>query len=498
MNKIQIYKLLRRHVKLAEKRSALYVSNNVAKVLTYIGLMALAVYIMFFSVLLSLVANSINQFTPCQFLFGFMPIILVVDYLARLLAQRTPAQMIKPYLLLPLRKYDCVDSFIMSGIVTPNNMMWLFLTVPYCIMSVVFSTGLLAAVGFVLSFQLIIISNSLFYMFTRTLFNKKILLIVIPIIIYTLLFTPCFVKNFDALIYLYSNLGVWASEGNLLFYFAVVGVIALLFIINRQVQYVNIVSETMTEKDLKLKTISSFSFFDRFNHTGEYLKLELKSMLRNKNTRGMFVYMIIFIIALSLLNSFTDFYDDGFSKKFWVIYPFTLSSINLIRIMCPEGNYIECLLVRKENIRSLLEAKYYYYSVMLFIPLLLMLPTVFSGKYTLLMLLSMLAFTAGPMFCMVMQLAVTNKVSMPLNTKLTRKNGMETNYIQIVVEMVALFMPVVIISILTVFVGETWTYIIMLLIGLLFIALHKYWIGNIYERMMKRKYTNLQGFMTSR
>lgn len=498
MNKIQIYKLLRKHVKLAEKRSELYESNNFAKVLTYIALMALALYIMFFSVMLSLVANSIKQFTPCQFLFGFIPIILVVDYLARLLLQHTPAQMIKPYLLLPMRKYDCVDSFIMSSILTPNNMMWLFLTIPYCIMSVVFSMGVGAAVGLILSFQLIIAFNSLFYMLTRTLFSKKIVFFAIPIIIYTLLFFPCFVKNFEAFIYFYSNFGVWASEGNPLFYFSVIGIIAILFLINRRVQYANIVAETMKEKDLKLKTISSFSFFDRFNYIGEYLKLELKSMLRNKNTRGLFVYMIIFVIILSLLNSFTDIYNDSFSKKFWVIYPFTLSSVNLIRIMCPEGNYIECLLVRKENIRSLLEAKYYFYSVMLFIPLLLMLPTVFSGKYTLLMLLSMLAFSAGPMFCMVMQLAVTNKVSMPLNTKLTRKNGMETNYIQIVMQMVALFMPVIVISILTIVVGETWTYIILLLVGLLFIAFHKYWIGNIYKRMMKRKYINLQGFMSSR
>ena len=166
--------------------------------------------------------------------------------------------------------------------------------------------------------------------------------------------------------------------------------------------------------------------------------------------------------------------------------------------MGPEGNFIECLLVRKENIRSLLEAKYYYYSALLVIPLVLMLPNVFTEKYSFLMLLSLMFFTAGPMFCVVMQLAVINKVSVPLNTKLTRKNGMETNYVQIIVEMVALFMPIVIISVLMVFVGETWTYVIMLLVGVLFMALHKYWIGNIYRRMMKRKYVNLQGFMTSR
>ncbi len=92
--------------------------------------------------------------------------------------------------------------------------------------------------------------------------------------------------------------------------------------------------------------------------------------------------------------------------------------------MSYEGNFIECLMVRKENIRSLLEAKYYFYSVVLVLSLLLMLPTVFTGKYSLLMLVSLMIFTAGPLFCLLMQLAVTNKQTLPLNTKLTKKSGL--------------------------------------------------------------------------
>ena len=264
------------------------------------------------------------------------------------------------------------------------------------------------------------------------------------------------------------------------------------------VQYKYVNAETQSDKEVQLKSISSFSFFEKFGGIGEYLKIELKSMLRNKNTRQMFIFSIFFIVIIGLVDSFTDIYDDGFSTKFWALYPFTLMSINLVRIMCPEGNYIECLLVHKENIRSLLEAKYCFYSVMLVLPLCLMLPTVFSGKYSFLLLLSMMAFTAGPMYFMLMQLAVINKVTMPLNTKMTRKNGMETNYIQLIVEMVALFMPVGLMSLLQAFMSDTMSYIFILLIGIVFILTHRLWIGNIYRRMMKRKYENLEGFMTSR
>ena len=97
-----------------------------------------------------------------------------------------------------------------------------------------------------------------------------------------------------------------------------------------------------------------------------------------------------------------------------------------------------------------------------------------------------------------MQLAVKNKVTIPLNTKMTRRNGMETNYIQIIVEMVALFMPVVLLSVLQAVMSDTLSYVFILFVGILFVCTHKLWINNIYKRMMKHKYENLEGFMTSR
>lgn len=312
------------------------------------------------------------------------------------------------------------------------------------------------------------------------------------------MFLPALVWDFDTFFSFYGVFGEWASSFNPAAYVCVLGVLLLLFWANRLVQYKYVNAETQSDKEVQLKSISSFSFFEKFGSIGEYLKIELKSMLRNKNTRQMFIFSIFFIVIIGLVDSFTDIYDDGFSTKFWALYPFTLMSINLVRIMCPEGNYIECLLVHKENIRSLLEAKYCFYSVMLVLPLCLMLPTVFSGKYSFLLLLSMMAFTAGPMYFMLMQLAVINKVTMPLNTKMTRKNGMETNYIQLIVEMVALFMPVGLMSLLQAFMSDTMSYIFILLIGIVFILTHRLWIGNIYRRMMKRKYENLEGFMTSR
>ena len=142
----------------------------------------------------------------------------------------------------------------------------------------------------------------------------------------------------------------------------------------------------------------------------------------------------------------------------------------------------------------LLRAKYYFYLSLLTLPMLLMLPTVFTGKYTLLQLTAIAFFTAGPEFCILMQMAVYNRQPTPLNTKMISKGSMETNWLQVVFEFVVMFVPVIIISLLSIFFSDTVTYIILLSTGLLFVVFHELWLRNIYKRFMARRYMNMESF----
>ena len=127
-----------------------------------------------------------------------------------------------------------------------------------------------------------------------------------------------------------------------------------------------------------------------------------------------------------------------------------------------------------------------------------MLPTVFAGKYSLLLLLAIMAFTAGPLFCLLMQLAVYNRQTIPLNAKLVSKGSVETNWFAFAAEMIAMFAPVAIIAVLNLLCTPTCANIIMLLIGLSFVVTHKLWIRNIYDRFMKRRYQNIESFRNTR
>jgi hypothetical protein len=127
-----------------------------------------------------------------------------------------------------------------------------------------------------------------------------------------------------------------------------------------------------------------------------------------------------------------------------------------------------------------------------------MFPTILAGKWSIFMLISYAVFTAGFQYFILMQMAVYNKQSVPLNTKLTAKNGMENNYFQIVAELVTFFIPVIFVSVLQLFFSENVSYLIMFVVGGFFVITHKMWLRNIYQRMMKKKYVLLEGFRSSR
>jgi hypothetical protein len=499
MNKLHLFRALRHHIKLAEKRSVAYEQNKVAKVLLYIGGSFVVLYLVFIAIMLALIANTSSSQTTYEFLFGLLPFFLAADFLVRFISQQTPVQLIKPYSLLPISKYTCVEMFVLSSVVSPNNLVWTAVTVPYVLMTTLFCDGFWASMGIVVSFQLLVTVNSQWYMLVRTLINQSLKWWVLPIAVYALVFSPLYCDSIDTLFDIYSSLGRGFAFWHPLHYFGLLLVLFAFIELNKRMQFHFTYLENANVEAPKMRSVSEFRMFDRFGQTGEYLKLEIKSLIRNKNMRKSFVFSTLFTIFLSLVVSFTDLYQDDFSKIFWVAYVFMLYGANtLMKIMCAEGNYIDFLAVHKENIMQLLRAKYFFYGSMLVLPFLLMLPTVFTGKHSLLALFSMMCFTAGPVYCLFMQMAVYNRQTMPLNTKFISKGNVENNYFQIVALLLAMFLPVIVISSLRTMFSENTAYLVLLVFGIAFIATYSLWIANIYRRFMKRRYVNMESFRATR
>jgi hypothetical protein len=277
----------------------------------------------------------------------------------------------------------------------------------------------------------------------------------------------------------------------------IVSIVALFFI-NRSFQFRYVYEEISKKKERALKHISQFGFLNRFGLIGEYLKIEIKSNMRNRAMRTRCIMSLAMIIVFSSLTAYTDIYNSTFMTNFWCIYCFALFSVtSLTKFMGQEGNYIDLLMVHEENIIALLKAKFWFYTIALLIPFFIMLPAVFKGKFTWLMMLAYMSIAAGLVHFIIFQLAVYNKQTIPLQLKVTNGSNFENGW-QIVIEMLAFCSPGIIVSTGFVLVGETLTYILMILLGLAFVIAHPFWIRNIYQRMMQRRYENLEGFHSTR
>ena len=492
MNKFQLYRLLRKNTNLSYKRSPAFEQNKWAKLLIYLGAGMFALYLIMYGCIVGMAAKG-----EAGMMLAFAPFYMAIDFLLRFIVQTTPGMMVKPYILQPISRYTAIECFLIGEHVSGYNLLWLCMFVPYSIIQLFAGESFALVLLELVTCELLMILNSQIYLFFRTLINRSVLWLIPGLVFYALPFTPLMLSpkadTFDKMVDMIIAQGLsWYALPIVLL------VICGLFFVNRHMQFIFVYEEISKKTERALKHVSEFAFFNRFGLVGEYLKIELKSNIRNKTMRTRCIYSLCAVIAFSLLVAYTTLYDSELMQNFWCLYCFALYGVTaLIKIMGQEGNYIELLMMHRENIIALLRAKFIFYSAVLIIPFVIMLPAVFTGKYTILMLFAYMLLTAGFLHFVIFQLAVYNKQTLPLQLKVTAKGNFE-NGMQLVIELFALFGPVLITGLGYLLVGLTYTYIFMCIVGLAFIIAHPIWIRNIYTRMMKRRYENLEGFMNTR
>ena len=492
MNKFKLYRLLRKNTNLSYKRSPAFEQNKWAKVLIYMGGAMFVMYLILYGGLIAMTADG-----EAGRMISMMPIILVIDFLLRFIFQTTPGMMVKPYILQPISRYTAIECFLLSEHISGYNLLWLAMFLPYSMIILIAGAGFWAVLLELIASELMIVLNSQIYLFFRTLINRKILWLIPAFAFYALPYSPLLFNHKKSAIE--KLIDTYAAIGSGWYFIPLlILILAALFYVNRAFQFKYVYEEISKSKERQLKHVSQFRFLERFGIVGEYIKIELKSNLRNKTMRSRCIMSLTLIVVFSLLVAYTPMYDNELMQNFWCVYCFAIYGVTaLIKIMGQEGNYIDLLMTHHENIIALLKAKFWFYSMILFIPFLIMLPAVFTGKFTLLMLFAYMLITAGFLHFIIFQLAVYNKQTLPLQQKMTAKGNFE-NGMQIVIEMVALFGPILMTGLGYLLIGLTYTYIVMCIIGLGFIATHPLWIRNIYNRMMERKYENLEGFHSTR
>lgn len=494
-----LYRLISRNQRLADRRHPMFERNMVMKVFIYIFVAAWAVYLFCLGIIFFFIFKDSNL-DAYDWINGGMVYFLAIDFFLRFGLQETPAQDVRPYKLLNIPTNFLLNVFLLRLGLRAYNAFWFFFLVPFAFLAVPPLFGFSGFIGFLLGWWLMFVFNSYWYLIWRTFINQRVYTVVIPILVYVALiyFGIFFDEHSQWLFYATLHLGREFIELNPLSFVLVFAAIVLMFFLNRKIQLHYVYKEI--SKDDKVKKVKSqeMKFLNRFGEIGEYIKLEIKSTVRNQVVRKQFLFGAFYMFMLCALFAFSDVYDDSpFMKIFICIYCFAcLGTMTLTNIMCMEGNYMDGLMSRKESVFSLLKAKYYFNCMMMIFPLCSVIMPIVEDKLTVVTALGCMFFSTGVIFPFLFQLAVYNNNTIHLNEKLTR-SGRSTKA-QMIFSSVALFVPMGFMYMLMLILSESVASIVMLVIGVAGTFLHSVWLRHIYRRFMKRRYVNMAGFRDSR
>lgn len=497
MTKRELHRLLKKHESLKDKRHPMFERNRFVKWLFAFMVLYYAACMILMGVSMGVAMSGIYAgVASFHVLDGWFWMILAADFWMRFIFQDTPANQARPYTLLPISRKFMMRRYLVRAGLAWGNLFWGFFLVPFAFVSIYPTLTLGATLAWLLGWWLMLVANGYMYLCIRALCKKCIWWFLLPFALHLALNLIAFLPEHNVLdmpcTYFMYDFARWQ-----LYPFAIVlAIIALLFYLNEKVQLRMTYAEIGKQEEVKVKNTNTWNFLNKYGTFGEYMKLEIKLRMRNKQPRMQFFTLLGLMVVLSALLYFTDIYDGTFMKSFICMYDYVvLGMTSLITIMAYEGNYLDLLMSRKQSILHLLTTKYYLNSLLLLIPLLLTTPLMIAGKISVWMDFGYLFFTIGVLYPATFQMAVYNKETLPLNVKLTGKSG---NSKQNIVSLVLMFGPILLERLSVALLGDVYGYVLLIAIGFIGVATHRKWLNWTYQRFMARRYENMEGFRATR
>ncbi len=498
MNKWKLYRLLRRQEQLKDERNPMFDKNRFMKFLGVFMWLYYAAILVFLGVMLPMgMSGAYNGVAAFHVLDGGLVYVLIADFWARAFLVESPSQRIRPYTLLPIPRSFLLHIHMVRSGFSLGTLYWMFMLVPFGLLAVHPLLGWGGLLGWLVGWWLLCVIDSFLYLMVRTLCLRHWAWWLLPVAVHVgvlcLMLVPgrnCLDMPCTQLLYAFALGHAWA-------FVLAAAVIALLYWACYRLQGLVAYSEISKEETTTVKSTTQFNFLNRYGQLGEYLKLEVKLRLRNKSLRYQLIMAVVAVLLLSGILFFTEIYDAPFMKSFICLYDYLVpSTITLVCIMCHEGNYIDCLMSRRNSIYQLLRAKYVFNACMTVFPALLLIPLMVTGKISVWMNLGYMLFTQGVVVPLLFQLAIFNNNTLPLNTKLT--GSKQGNTTQQIVSIVALFLPIGIENLGRLVLGPVWGYAPMILMGVAGIASMPLWLRSTYRHMMARRYANMENFRATR
>ena len=492
---------LRQHQWKAFRRNPMFERNLAVRIFMYFMFGFMAIYLLVFGFILNKLLLEVGPYGRAIDTFNsILPYLFVLDFVIKFFFKTNESMQIAPYLTLPVKRDKLFDFLLRKEFASLWNFYLLFLVVPFAFKAVTPFFGFPAAVLYILLFFLLCVANSLLVSIINNFISKSVWFYIFPVIRVVYPFFLIFVLKIDLGGFI-ARLGEMFLSYNLWLYAAFILFFAALWVVNRLQMRDRLYYELQGDKVGKISSFSSLSFLDRFGVIGDFINLELRMIIRSPRLKQQVVFSGVLIIGLFFYMLYAS--NNVFARSGpFIFFLYGLMAIGLMGIIMgqyiftSESSFFDGLAARKVSLSELLKSKYILYcSYSLLVTLLLLIPA-FQGKINGFLLVSLFFYVIGPIYFIIFQNAVYNKTYFDLFDRgMWNWKGQSGN--MIVLSMITIFIPVIVVLILNAIFGETVAYSFMLIVGLAFTLTSKYWLTWIYNRFLKRKYKNMEGFRSN-
>ena len=490
-----ILQKLSKHQWKAFKRHPMYERSMALKILTYFMFLFFGLYLFLIGFLIYGFLSKNGVYNNAIDSFNYILLYLFLfDFTLKYLAKKSQTMQLVPYLTLPIRRNTLFTFLLVKEFTNMWNSYFIFMLVSFAFKAIPPYYGYAGVFFYLLFFYILSIGNSLLVNIANRLSNRSGWYLFLPIIIVSAIVGITFIPGVNIEVGIVQACA-YILEKNIMAWIIILLVVGALWKINISMMNVELYKDLQGRMVSVAGTSFNLPFIDRLGAIGKMINLEIKMILRSRRVKFQ-MYMLIFctIYYILIIINTTIFREVLFQQLFFTIFMIGgLGAIMAQFIFTYESSFFDGLMTRKISLLDILKAKYILYcsySILFFAVLMIF---VFTGTLDFLFLISVFFYATGLFYFLMFQNAVYNKCYYNHSDSIFFNWKGQSSRMWMISSF-SLFVPVVFVLILEAIFSETIANYFMLITGITFTFTAKYWLTWIYNRFLKRKYTNMEGF----
>ena len=485
--------LLKQEWKKSYRAQGFYKNLAVSIMLGFFALYMAVIFLFLGLSLNGILEKADSSLNPMELFNGAMLYIILGGLALRFFMQPLNTFNLPPYQVLPIKRSTLMNFLMLKPLASPVNYFLLLVVVPFAIKSVIGYYSISVALRFILTFIFVVWFNSLLAAFLKRKFGAGLY----PFLIIILVMPGLAALEYYKLFSLFSisrsvfDFIILNPVGLIIPLCAVVGAYQL----NKWFFSKNFYPEKFNSKIKGDKTVAAdISFLNRFGIIGELITLEIKLILRHKRTKSILYMSVLFLFyGLFFYTSKTNANNNAmlfFAAMF--ITGFLMLMLGQW-VISWDSSYFDSIMTKNIPIRSYMNSNYFLLLGFNVISFVLTTPYFFFGMKIVYLHLAAFLFNIGVNAYFLIFMATYKSTRIDLS-KSAAMNYQGTSYKSMLIILPVMFLPILIVYVLSAISSLTVALWTISLIGMAGILFRNSIITLCVNQFNRRKYKLAEGF----